>query len=644
MVERGPGCDHGAMRFVLLGLTVVAAVAAAVLSWGREPLYDTLIYPVYAVVMAGAGVLIVRRSPVGWLFCSFASLNALSDLAQGWGLHGSPYGAWFSLTAWLPDGFGWTLTFLLFPHGRLPGRGWRFVPWVGGLGLALSLAGWSFGPALGSDLPGGRNPMAIAGLPHEVLLATGIPLFLGALTASVVSLVVRFRRSDGVLRQQLKWFVFAAAIAGVALPASFFLWYVTPVAGVLAAVALTLLPTAACVAILRYRLYDIDVLISRTVSYATLTVLLAAGFAAITVVLGTALGRGSPWVTAAATLGAALAFRPLRARVQDVVDRRFNRARYDAVHRIEEFLEELRSGRAAPEDVQAVLRDVLGDPGLELVLFLPKSHVHVDMTGTPSDVDGLGRVVVERGGQPLGVVCYTVDASPVVLRQVVEAAGLAIEIARLRVELRRQLAEVEASRARIVAAADAERRRIERDLHDGAQQRLVAIGLALRHAQHQLDSDPPGARHTLDDAVGQVAAAIHELRALAHGLPPAQLDAGLAPAFRDLARRAPVPVSVDVPPERFGTGVEAAAYFVGCEGLTNAVKHARASRITLAAARRNGTLVVTVTDDGVGGAAPSERSGLAGLADRVEALGGTLRIDSPPGTGTTLTAEVPCGS
>jgi signal transduction histidine kinase len=227
----------------------------------------------------------------------------------------------------------------------------------------------------------------------------------------------------------------------------------------------------------------------------------------------------------------------------------------------------------------------------------------------------------------------------------VEAGGLAIEIARLRVGLRRQLAEVEASRARIITAGDAERHRIERDLHDGAQQRLVSIGLALRHAQHELaTSSPQLAAQTLDGAVAEVAVAIDELRELARGLPPSQLDGGLAPAFRELARRAPVPVDVTVPSERFERDVEAAAYFIGCEGLTNAVKHGQATRIALNAGRENGQLVVSVADDGVGGAAPNEGSGLRGLADRVAALGGTLRIESNQDAGTTLTAELPCGS
>jgi signal transduction histidine kinase len=211
--------------------------------------------------------------------------------------------------------------------------------------------------------------------------------------------------------------------------------------------------------------------------------------------------------------------------------------------------------------------------------------------------------------------------------------------------LRRQLAEVEASRARIVAAGNDERRRIERDLHDGAQQRLVSIGLALRHAQHELGTaSPERARHTLDGALAEVAVAIDELRELARGLPPSQLDGGLAPAFHELARRAPVPVEVDAPRERFSRDVEAAAYFIGCEGLTNAVKHAHATKILLSAGRRDRQLVVSIADDGVGGAIVGQGYGLRGLSDRIAALGGTLRIESAPGTGTTLTAELPCAS
>ncbi len=184
----------------------------------------------------------------------------------------------------------------------------------------------------------------------------------------------RLRRSEGVERQQLKWFALAASAAAVVLPVAFGLWFVTPLGGVLIALALTALPIVAGVAILRYRLYEIDVVINRTLVYVALTLILAAAFAATVVLLGGLLGRGSGWATAAATLVVAVGFRPLRSRLQNAVDRRFNRARYDALRRIADFLEDLRAGRAAPEEVEAVLRQVLSDPRLELLFFLPGSE------------------------------------------------------------------------------------------------------------------------------------------------------------------------------------------------------------------------------------------------------------------------------
>ena len=172
----------------------------------------------------------------------------------------------------------------------------------------------------------------------------------------------------------------------------------------------------------------------------------------------------------------------------------------------------------------------------------------------------------------------------------------------------------------------------------------VSIGLALRHAQHQLGADADEAKATLDEAVVEISAAIEDLRELAHGLRPALLQAGLGPALRDLASRSPVPVEVSATTDRFAPDVEAAAYFVASEGLTNAVKHARADQVVLQVARQNSTLVVSVADDGVGGAAVERGSGLTGLSDRVAARGGRLRIESARGHGTTLIAELPCAS
>ncbi|MER7243501.1 ATP-binding protein [Kribbella sp. NPDC000426] len=660
---------------VMFGVCVVAEIAAICLSWRLEPVYDTLLYGLFALATVGAGAMIVQRRPgnaIGWLFCGFGLLNAFaSDLAQGWGLRaaaegwpGGPVGEAVSAASWLPSGFGWTLTFLLFPTGRFLSRRWRALAWTGAVGLLISTAAWSLSPDRGRDFASGRNPWAVSSLPTGLLLGTGMPLFIGSLLGAVVSLAVRFRRSTGLERQQLKWFVLAAVIAGIALPTSFVLWYVSPAAGIIAAVALTGLPLAACAAILRYRLYDIDFFISRTVAYASLTVLLLASYAAVTVALGAFLGRGSAWPAAVATLVCAVLFRPMRSRLQDAVDRRFNRSRYDALHRMTAFLDDVRAGRRPPEDVQAVLGEILGDPALELLVFLPESRRYVDLSGaTREDSDARHRIAIERGDQPIGVVRYDDSAlGPDLIRRVVEDGGLAVEIARLRAELNVQLVEVKASRTRIITATHAERRRIERDLHDGAQQRLVSIGLALRHAQHQLDTELAQGRPasvatgvvpnavaasiqaTLEGAVVEATVAIGELRELARGLPPAQLDAGLAPACEELARRAPLPVSVRMPERRFDAGIEAAAYFICCEGLTNAVKHADATRVDLIADHDDERLLVRVIDDGVGGAAPRHGTGLTGLADRVAALGGTFDVRSRPGAGTTLVAELPCGS
>jgi signal transduction histidine kinase len=205
-------------------------------------------------------------------------------------------------------------------------------------------------------------------------------------------------------------------------------------------------------------------------------------------------------------------------------------------------------------------------------------------------------------------------------------------------------AELAASRARIVAASDETRRRLARDLHDGAQQRLVSIGLALRHAQHELGPSANGTAATLEGALAEITLAIEELRELARGVRPAQLDHGLAPALRELAGRAPLAVEVSASTERFPPHIEAAAYFIASEGLTNVVKHAAATKVTLSATHESGRLVVTVSDDGKGGAVLSAGSGLRGLSDRAEAHGGRLLIESGRDTGTTLTAELPCAS
>jgi signal transduction histidine kinase len=644
----------------LLALAVLAELAAVPLSWGLEPAWDTVLLAVSSTVTAAAGALILSRHPrhpIGWLLLVQGVAAALaSDLAQGWGLRaadqGWPFGppAEFVATgSWLPTAPLVVAVLLLFPDGRPLSQQWWTVLGLSFLGgVLLAEPGWVLNPEAGSEYVAGRNPYAVDWLPTDVLFVGGFAMVGVSLLASLVAVVIRFRRSTGVERLQLKWFVLGSGILAIGLPVGGALWWVTPMAHVIPALVVTIWPIAICVAILRYRLYDVDLVISRTFTYATLTVLIAAVYAGSVVVLGAVVGRNSAWVTAGATLLAAVVFRLAHRRVQDVVDRRFRRQRHDALDVVTGFVDDLRHDRAEPEQVVDALRAAMRNPGLELWFVLRPDGPPVDERGRPvgDAAAERERVPVRRAGVRLGEVVWSPssDADRVVLQSVLEAASIAIEMARLRVELRQRLVEVDESRARIAAVADGERKRLERDLHDGAQQRLVSIGLALRHAQHELRGRPEEARRTLDGAVVEVSAAIEELRALAHGLRPALLQAGLGPALRELASRSPVPVVVSATNDRFSSDVETAAYFVACEGLTNAVKHARAREVRLEVARQASTLVVSVADDGVGGAAEGSGSGLTGLSDRVAARGGRLLIESVRGRGTTLSAELPCVS
>lgn len=224
------------------------------------------------------------------------------------------------------------------------------------------------------------------------------------------------------------------------------------------------------------------------------------------------------------------------------------------------------------------------------------------------------------------------------------AARLALENVRLQLQLQAQLDEVRQSRARLVEAADDERRRLERDLHDGAQQQLVTLLLSLQLAKEEaLKRSDPTMAHMLDGSIGSLRQALNELRSLARGIHPTILvEGGLAPAIRSLAERCPIPVEVTGALERLEPRLEVALYFVAAEAITNAVKHSRAHRICVELRRRSGWAGVDVSDDGVGGAEPSRGSGLVGLSDRVAAVGGRLSVESNHLHGTSLHAEVPC--
>lgn len=648
----------GLLAGACFGLTLAAEAGAVGLSWGLTGAFGGALFSLYTLAVVGTGAVVATQqplNPVGWILAGGGLLGVLGDLGPAWGLRaaergwpGGPAGEWMGTAAWVPGVLMFTLVFLLTPTGRAPGRRWWLMAWVGLAGAVLLLPGWTLSTARDPEYLAGRNPFVVRWLPHAAMVLVGETLLLAALAGSLASLVFRFRNCDSVERQQLKWVAAAATLQVATVPAIVLLWGSVPLVRALAPVVLVACALALGAAVLRYRLYDVDLVINRTVVYAVLSFLLAGTYGVTAVTLGALLGGSSPWTVAGATLAAALLFRPARRAVQDLVDRRFDRERHSARAVVAAFVESVRAGTERPERVEEVLREVLGDPSLELLLRLPASGEFSDLRGRVAQLDtDRPAIRVERRGVLDAVVhCAAAAAADPVrhgqVRDVVEAGLLAVDIARVHVDLNRQLSELERSRLRIASAADDERRRIQRDLHDGAQQRLVTVGITLRSVEARLRGQGQGGEaDRLDGAVAELAATIEELRALAQRLPPPQLDRGISAAFDELAERAPLPVAVDVRVERLGRVIESTAYFVGCEGLTNVIKHASASTATLTAVRCNGTLVVSVADDGVGGAVPRPGSGLAGLADRVAAVGGQLEVRTE-GTGTLLTAVLPC--
>jgi signal transduction histidine kinase len=290
--------------------------------------------------------------------------------------------------------------------------------------------------------------------------------------------------------------------------------------------------------------------------------------------------------------------------------------------------------------LQAALGRALGDPDLVLVPTGPDESL---------PIAGEGRSVapVERDGHQIAALVYdaSLDDDPELVDAVSAAAAIALENERLQTESQARLAELQASRERIVAAGDAERRRLERNLHDGAQQRLVAIALQLRLIQAHIRGDPSSAEALITSASDELAQSLKELRELARGIHPAVLEHGIASALASLATRSTVPTAVTCEvTERLPERLELAAYFVACEALANVAKYARATAASVSLSRTDRGVVVEIADDGVGGADPSAGSGLRGLVDRVEALGGQLLVTSPAGAGTVVTADLPWGS
>lgn len=577
--------------------------------------------------------------------------------------------------------------FALFPDGAC---GRRYERWVlrGYLAVVLVVPALLLltHPTLPTPAYSALDPGAVANPAHLPALAAAAPvgaaLFgVGGLMgiAGAVLLVLRYRRLDGTARRQTAWLRLAAVlvaldVAGIQLLGALGVVPVTVQVVAFYAVwipVLVLVPAAMLVALFRHRLFDVDVVIRRSVVYGALSMLIGVGYLGLAAALGLTAGTRLPLAaTVAVTIAAVLGFAPVRRHLQRLADR------WAYGHRLGGYELLARSGRTlehaydldelAPELARSLV-DGLGLRWARISLCLPgpvREPVGAAGIGMAEQAEPAMVVPMTDQGSEVGII----ECGPSVRgeisaddRQVLAAlarqATLAVRNARLSAELAGRLAEIQvqatqlaASRSRIVAAQDVARRRIERDIHDGVQQQLVALMTTLRLARNRLGRDPATVGAMLAEAQEEARRTLDELRELAHGIhPPVLSDRGIVAAVEARAARLPVGVAVEADgvlrETRYADEIEAAAYFLVSEGLANVLKHAGAGRIEVRLTDDGELLRVEVVDDGVGfGPAAAHGSGIVGLRDRIEAVGGRLHIRSRPGAGTRLSAELPVGA
>jgi signal transduction histidine kinase len=505
----------------------------------------------------------------------------------------------------------------------------------------------------GPDQPGGA-----VGAVFFVVSATFIPI---GMLVSFVSVALRFRRSRGDERLQMKWFVTAAALVAVSF--SLGIWWDSPLSSVLGSLALLFLWTSIAIAILRHRLYEIDVVINRAVVLGSLVVFITLVYLGLVVGIGTAVGnRRSPLLSAIAAAVVALAFQPVRVWAQKLANRVVYGRRATPYEVLSDFAERI-AGTYAAEDVLPRMASIVaaGTGADRAVVWLRVGgtlHAEASSDGLPSpqtvaldggdlpEIDAAETAVaVRHQGELLGAISVHMppkealsSAGERLIADVASQAGLVLSNARLIEELR-------ASRQRLVAAQDAERRKLERNLHDGAQQQLVALALKQRLAAGLVAKDPAAAAEMLDALQQETTDALENLRDLARGIyPPLLADQGLAPALTAQARKAAVPVEVVAGGVgRYPQEAEAAVYFCCLEAMQNVAKYAGPCRVVLRLVPLDGALTFEVEDDGRG--FDPERtpfgSGMQNMADRLAAMGGSLDVRSSPGDGTTVTGSLP---
>jgi len=686
--------------WVFAGLALVGLVPTAILTMVNGSIdEDPLFIPVAMMMIAGysvTGAVLASRHPrnaVGWLLLTIGLwflLTGFSDEFMQWlyreGPTTNPLGQVFGLISnvlWLPMIATASLLFLLFPTGRVPGPRWRFLPWVIGSAVALFLLASILHPGpledTGLEDIVVRNPLGVPGLEGitEVAIVGSSVVVLFGVLPCFLSLVVRFVRARGEERQQVRWLAAVAvgvlALVAVQIVLSIVLGdrfaegtFLNQLLFILTFALIGIgVPVSMAVAVLRYRLYDLDLVVRKTIVFAVLVVLvMALSLGALLLVssIVTDLTREEIQTVGLAMFLVGLSVWPLWRSARRIADRIVYGGRATPYEVLTEFGQRVGETYSA-DDVLPRMAELLGQASGAV-----SAHVWIVVGGGfrrvaswPADASAAalpdadaidadserasGRAAVRDHGEVLGALSVEMPASdPMspakqrIVRDLAAQAGLLLRNVRLIEELRE-------SRRRIVSAQDDRAKRLERNIHDGAQQQLVALTVKARLARAVLGRDPAKAGELLAEIETETQSALEDLRDLARGIyPPLLADRGLVEALGAQARRSPVPVTIE--PDglgRYGPEVEAGVYFSVLEALQNVAKYAEASSARVRLGGANGEVRFEVSDDGRGFDPADTRlgTGLQGIVDRVSALGGEVEITSIPGHGTTVAGRVP---
>jgi signal transduction histidine kinase len=709
MVDRTDGLDAITdirwRRLVLLariisGLTLLGVVVGLWLSTiDREPTDTGFVigFALFPVV----GYLMATRRPdnsLSWLLMAIGATIGVGAFLQSYGgyaVHGGIGGRELGLIAvsldnplWVPIvGLPATFLLLLFPDGHLPSPRWRWFARILAASLVIIFLTIVLAPGkFGDDVPAFasiRNPLGIDWLRPvlAVTIASLIMLPIGVI-GSLVALVRRYRRAEGIERLQLRWLVSAASVVAVLYTVALLIgitgtWSSSTQPGWMTVLqnisvfSFGLIPIAIGVSVLRYHLFDIDIVINRAVLFGALAVFITVVYVAIVVGVGALVGsRADPILSAVAAAVIALAFQPARRRAQRFADRLVYGERAAPYEVLSEFSERLgnayanedllpRMARALAGGTGAVRADVwvrIGDQLVSEGRWPQDAEALPPIAATDDDAGEVSateiREPIRHQGELLGALSIVkrpgesiTPTEDKLVRDLAAQAGLVMRNVALTEQLMDHIEQLRASRQRLVHAQDEERRKLERNLHDGAQQQLVALSVKLRLAEGLVDRDTEKTKAMRADLQTETGQAIEDLRDLARGIyPPLLADKGLVAALEAQARKGSVATSVAAENvARYPQQVEAAVYFCALEALNNVAKYAQANAARIELAQQNGRLRFTVRDDGAGfdATATAYGTGLQGMADRLDAIAGTVTIESRPGEGTVVTGTVP---